>query len=226
MMFEKFGRKVGIGSASIALSGGLVLAGVSACTGEGGMLVPSGEGPPQVRIELTDLPSELLASAEVWISRVYLVGGGQGQVDLFFDAEDPHHVDLLELRDGVRLDLTGDVEVPEGEYGQLRLVVDSARVTLADERTFTDGSTTRSLFVPSGAQAGIKVNLRNRDGTEPGEEEEGALVLEEDTVTVVLVDFDVDRNFVFQGSEQAGFHGVLFTPVLVEVEREVEPQGG
>jgi hypothetical protein len=225
-MFERFGRKFGTGLAALAVAGGLVLAGVSACDGDGGLLVPSGETPPQVRIELTDLPSELLASAEVWISRVYLVGGGQGQVDLFFDAEDPHHVDLLELRDGVRLDLTGDVEVPEGDYGQLRMVVDSAVVTLAEGRTFTDGSTSRPLFVPSGAESGIKVNLRDRDGSDPGEDEEGVLNLEEGTTTVVLVDFDVDRNFVFQGSEQAGFHGVLFTPMLKEIQREVEPTEG
>ena len=39
------------------------------------------------------------------------------------------------------------------------MVVDSATVTLADGVTFQDGSSTDTLFVPSGMQSGIKVQL-------------------------------------------------------------------
>jgi hypothetical protein len=38
---------------------------------------------------------------------------------------------------------------------------------------------------------------------------------------VVLVDFDVDQNFVIQGNPEtpAGINGILFTPVLRELSR-------
>ena len=59
----------------------------------------------KVQILLTDAPSDMIASAEVWISHVYLQGrvgepeeDGGGRVDLFNDPESPHHYDLLELQ--------------------------------------------------------------------------------------------------------------------------------
>jgi hypothetical protein len=174
-------------------------------------------GPAQIQILLTDAPADYIESAEVWISRVYLVPGkdeeGEGNgppwVDLFNDADDPLHFDLLELRDGITADLTGYVEINEGNYGQLRLVVSSALVTLKDPYTFNNGDVSRPLFVPSGMQTGIKVLLA------------GPIVIENDKLVIVTVDFDVDENFVLQGNPNtpAGIHGILFTPVLKEKGR-------
>ncbi len=175
-----------------------------------------GTGPndqPRVQVQLKDFPAEMVASAEVWISHVYLQGGAEGRVDLFRDPENPRHYDLLTLQNGVVADLTEAEPVPPGRYSQLRLVVDSARVTLVEGVTFADGSSERSLFVPSGAQTGIKVQLA------------GDIEAEEGTTTIVLVDMDVRRNFVFQGSSVSGFVGVLFTPVLKEEARSVEEEG-
>jgi hypothetical protein len=170
-----------------------------------------------VQVLLTDAPSDRIAAAEVWISRVYLQGDGEdeveegvegdeegGRVDLFNDPADPRSYDLLTLRDGVTADLTGTVEVPAGRYAQLRLVVDSARVTLIEGFTFANGDTSRSLFVPSGSSSGIKVQL-----AEPVESSDSE-------TSVVLVDFDVDANFVFQGPPGAP-NGVLFTPTLRQI---------
>lgn len=36
---------------------------------------------------------------------------------------------------------------------------------------------------------------------------------------VVLVDFDVDRNFVIQADPPHGIRDILFTPTLVEQQR-------
>lgn len=170
-----------------------------------------------VQVLLTDAPSDRIATAEVWISRVYLQGGDDdevgegeddegrgGRVDLFNDPGNPRTYDLLTLRDGVTAELTGIVDVPAGDYGQLRLVVDSARVTLVEGFSFSNGDTTRPLFVPSGSASGIKVQLT--DPVEASEEE----------ATVILVDFDVARNFVFQGPPEAP-NGVLFTPTLRQI---------
>ena len=130
-------------------------------------------------------------------------------MDLFNDPEEPLAFDLLTLRDGVIADLTGEVELPAGTYRQLRMIVADAEVTLAEGYTFSNGESMRKLFIPSGAQSGIKVNL-----VEPITTEAGA-------VDVVLVDFDVNQNFVLQGNPDtpAGLRGVLFTPMLRELSR-------
>lgn len=176
------------------------------------------DGSGRVQILLTDAPSDYIQTAEVWISRVYLLPGendaedGPGFVDLFNDPDEPHWFDLLTLRDGVTAELSEAVDVPEGRYRQLRLIVDSARVTLAPGYLFNDGSDTRRLHVPSGQQTGIKVQL-----ADPVEAEDGSL-------TILTVDFDVDENFVIQGNPEtvAGINGILFTPVLKEKSRSTQ----
>jgi hypothetical protein len=106
--------------------------------------------------------------------------------------------------------LLADHLVPARSYGQLRLIVDSAEVTLVDGAHFSDGSTTKELTIPSGAQTGIKVQLASPITADAGE------------LTIVTVDFDVADNFVLQGPADAP-HGVIFTPVLKEKGRTETP---
>lgn len=172
----------------------------------------------QVQILLTDAPSDAIESAEVFISRVYLKAGVDAEeeddeagtdVDLFNDPENPKVFDLLTLRDGVTAELTAEVEIPEGNYHQLRLVVAEAVVTLADPYTFKNGDPkVASLHVPSGSSSGIKVRLDEEiDATEG-------------TVTIITVDFDVEDNFHLQGVGQGTeVNGVTFTPSLQEKGR-------
>jgi hypothetical protein len=171
----------------------------------------------RVQIRLTDAPSDYIASAEIWVSAVYLQrrsddDEGDPRVFLFDDAENPKHYDLMTLRDGVTADLTEPTDVEAANYGQLRLVVDSAFVTLIDGLEFSDGGNTASLKVPSGSSSGIKVDL-----VEPVDAEEGETL-------VLLVDFDVNENFRLQGNPDspAGLKGILFTPVLKEKSRTEE----
>src|SRR5712691_675025 len=107
----------------------------------------------QVDVQLTDAPANL-ASATVWVSKVYLVGE-PGQ---FTITETPAQYNLLALQNGVTT-LLGSALIPAGDYQQLRLVVDSARVTLAPGLTFSDGSTEKTLKVPSGDESGLKVDF-------------------------------------------------------------------
>jgi hypothetical protein len=184
--------------AGVTLLAGLALA---ACE------MPPGSASEQSRIRLllTDAPGPDIESAVVWISRAYLVPGEEGEAVVVTD--EPQEHDLLLLQNGVTA-LLGDASVPAGTYAQLRLVVDSARLTLADGFTFDDGSTTKSLRVPSGAQTGIKVNFA------------GGLDLTGDVD--VVVDFDVAQNFVFQGPPQ-GPYRVLFTPHLKGSAEPLQP---
>ncbi|MFC1572161.1 DUF4382 domain-containing protein [Candidatus Eisenbacteria bacterium] len=172
-------------------------------------------GEATLRIVLTDEPTDLLDSAMVTISRVYLVPGGADSafVDLLPDTDPPMTYDLLTLQDGVEAFLA-EKPVPADSFAQLRLVVDEATVSLADGYMFRDGTTSSTLHVPSGQQSGIKVHL-----AEP-------IVVTGDSMLVVVVDFDVNDNFVIQGNPDApaGIQGILFTPVLKEKGRRTEDE--
>ena len=79
--------------------------------------------------------------------------------------------DLLELVNGVFATL-GEVELEAGRYTQIRIVLESATVTV--------DSTTHDLFVPSGAQSGLKLV--------------GGFTVEADALNEVTLDFDVARS--------------------------------
>lgn len=176
----------------------IVLAAVVACDNTGPQLA-------QVSLYLTDDPSDQIASAQVWISRAYLVPGsddaaaGGGGKRGFTITDDPQQYDLLQLQNGVTALLGSDL-IPVGDYAQLRLVVDSAKITLAAGMTFEDGSSTRMLKVPSGSESGIKVGFPGRVHVDPAG-------------TALVVDFPVAQNFVFQGALSQP-RDVLFTPTL------------
>jgi hypothetical protein len=195
------------------LTPALVIAALGACESS----TDATDDTAVIKILLTDAPVDYIEEAWVEIPRVYLISGEQEPeegppfVDLFNDPASPRTYDLLTLRDGITADLTGEVEVPAGQYRQLRLIVSRAEITLREGYAFNDGTRTRSLFVPSGAQTGIKVDL-----LEPVNAERG-------TLQIILVDFDVDQNFVIQGNPEtpAGIHSILFTPRLREIARNV-----
>jgi len=187
---------------------------------------PNGTNTASIRVMLTDAPSDYISSAEVTISRVYLMAAAAdsmedstaapaGAIDLLPEGSEPLTFDLLDLQDGLEAYL-GEVQVPAGMYHQLRLVVDDASVTLADGYTFPDGTDTAGLKTPSAHKSGIKVQL-----AEPIPADEGM-------VTIVTVDFDVNQNFVLQGNPEtpAGIKGVLFKPVLKEKHRAQEEDTG
>jgi hypothetical protein len=146
-------------------------------------------------VRLADAPGEEIESAVIWVSGVSVIGtDGASHVI----STDTASYDLLDLQHGVTAYL-GSAEIPTGTYNQMRLLVDSARVTLKSPVIFTSGSPTASLKVPSGSTSGLKVNLGNVSVV-PGE-------------TVLLVDFDVSRSFVFQGPP-GGPKSASFKPVI------------
>ena len=176
-----------------------------------------------IQVQMTDAPSDMIQSAEVWVSRVYLQGGPGhaadtadastgGRVDLFNDKANPFHVDLLLLRNGLVANLTDSVSVEAGDYKQLRIVVDSATVTLKAPYKFENGTTSASLKIPSGSSSGVKVDLSTNVATEEGE------------VFTILVDVDVNQNFVIQSTPNAPnvIRSILFTPVIKEKARAKE----
>jgi hypothetical protein len=181
----------------------------------------------QLAVRITDAPDSMLASADIWVSRVYLKGEGESQhgdstasdststdstavVDLFNDPTNPRHYDLLTLQDSVTAELAAATNIDVGNYDQLRIVVDSARVTLANGYFFADSSASMTLHVPSGAESGIKVEL------------EDALGVASDSTTTITVDFNVADNFVFQMNQNGTIRQILFKPVIRERSRHME----
>jgi hypothetical protein len=170
-------------------------------------------GMAHITVQLTDAPSVEFDSAVVEIGRVTLI---PVEGDPIVITEEGGRFDLLDLQNGVTATL-GDEIIPAGDYSELRLVVTSAYVGLADPYAFENGDTESSLKVPSGAQSGIKVKLRSMDA------DTMVPFVSIDENVVLVVDFDVHQNFKTQGNfdTPAGLKGVLFTPVLRAVVRDV-----
>lgn len=170
-----------------------------------------------LRVLLTDAPAEYVGAALVDIGAVELIPNDDGPpITLTEDGTDGP-VDLLNLQNAATMALAS-AEIEAGSYAQLRLIVESASVALIDGYEFNDGSTEKSLTVPSGAQTGIKLNL----GAGDDEDGEGALEIAPGEMVLVL-DFDVSQSFVIQGSPEtpAGINDVLFKPTLRVVVEDV-----
>lgn len=222
-MMKRIARTV-----SCVLVAGIVVV-AAACDDEAGLTGLDGDA--RVQVLLTDAPTDSLSEATVWISRAYLQPTDDSEAERhdLFNAEDEgvdaKEFDLLDLQNDITAELTDASSVESGTYQQLRLVVDSARVSLAEvdtdgdgtpdtQLTFQDGSESMLLFVPSGMQSGIQVQLDAPIDADAGE------------LTIVVVDFDVNDSFVFQASPETGIRDVLFTPVLHERGRTEESVDG
>lgn len=176
---------------------------------------PTGDGnTSHLTLQLTDAPAEYLESAVVEIGRIELLPADGGDRIVLTEAGGTY--DLLTLQDGVTAELAS-ISIPAGSYHELRMVVESAELTLKAGYEFEAGGSTQTLHVPSGAASGIKVKLRTADG----DEEAGIEIRPGETVLVV--DFDVSQNFVIQGDAEtpAGIKSYSFTPVLRAVVRDV-----
>lgn len=201
-------------------------------------------GTAQLSILVTDAPGGEFASAEITVGGVHLIDTAGQAVPV---TEAGGTFDLLDLQDGVTAVLA-TASVPAGRYVQMRMVIEAARVTLADGHRFTDGAATRDLFVPGGARSGLKINLfgtdwtmgmpdSGRSGRDPdvvgqGRARAGRQGAGSDSLvrsngvamvpgeTIIVLDFDVTRNFVLQGPPGAP-HGALFTPMIRAVVRDI-----
>ena len=99
---------------------------------------------------------------------------------------------LLELTNGAMAEL-GSAELETGTYEQIRLILSQGGHSVVVEGVEHD------MFVPSGAQTGIKLNVNAE--------------IEPDITYTLLLDFDAARSVVEQGSEQSGVE-YLLQPVI------------
>lgn len=99
--------------------------------------------------------------------------------------------DLLELTNGA-YEVLGEAELETGTYQQIRLILS------ADGHSVVADSTEEDMFVPSGEQTGIKLNVNAE--------------IKEDITYTLLLDFDASRSVVETGGQ--GEARYLLKPVI------------
>lgn len=165
----------------------------------------------KLNLVLTDEVGDVL-TAMVTIDQIYLQpseGSDAGRIVL---RDEDITVDLLTLADAYA-DLVTDAEIPVGSYSQLRFVVSGAYLEVETETGsaiyasspdyagLPEGATVDgALVMPSLAQTGIKVVLPD-----------DAVVIGEDEVVTLVVDFDVAESF---GHAAGGSGNWVMHPVI------------
>jgi hypothetical protein len=172
----------------------------------------TGKGKVTVHITDAPFPANLVEHAFVTIERMQLrlkdgnckTTEGEEIPDcdegFLILLDEPVKIDLMQLRNGLS-QVLADVEVPVGVYDMIRLFVVDAEIVLDSETSFP-------LKVPGGSTGGLKVFLSNN------------IVVTEDGLAEVLIDFDLSRSFIAQGNPKTkkGIHGFIFKPVIRAVD--------
>lgn len=168
----------GIGAMAVALAG---------CSGggDGGGLAPDepGEGNPtgQLTLAITDAPVDDATAVVVEFTGLELKPSGDvPPFDIDFDS--PRQIDLLALQGGTSEALISSEDVPAGEYEWVRLKVNAELGVIDSFISFDDGSM-HSLFVPSGAQTGLKLV--------------SDFVVVVDGLASYTIDFDLRKSIVY-----------------------------
>ena len=164
-----------------------------------------------VIVKITDapFPAEMVAEANVTIDWIKLLKQDEGEgndslLSAMIDLEDDITINLLALSNGVT-EILSESDVPPGLYNEIRLHIKDAGIMLKDSTIF-------NLKVPSGDESGLKIKIRP------------ALEIGANTVSEVLLDFDVSRSFVLRGNMKHGYGkvvGFIFKPVVRAVASAV-----
>ncbi|MFH5885057.1 DUF4382 domain-containing protein [Halalkalibaculum sp. DA3122] len=160
---------------------------ISGCD-ESGTSTNSGMGTLEVRMH--DAPASY-DEVNVFVERVEI--NREEDSEGWMTISEPQQTyNLLELTNGAYTVL-GDTTLETGTYHQIRLILNS------DGHSVVVDGEEKSMFVPSGAQTGIKLNVDAE--------------IEEDLEYVLLLDFDASRSVVKRGQGQANPE-YLLKPVI------------
>lgn len=108
----------------------------------------------QMTLAVTDAPVDNATSVVVQFTGVEIKPQDGGS--LTFDFDQPRDIDLLALQGGGSELLLDGVTLPAGQYNWIRLMVNANPVLLDSYIMLEDGSQ-YSLFIPSGAETGLKL---------------------------------------------------------------------
>lgn len=159
----------------------LVFAGVlllASCGGSSTQVEP----PPvaktgRLTLGVTDAPVDDANKVVVQFTGVAIKKADADESEFMFS--EPRQIDLLSLQGGGSELLLDDIELEAGEYQSIRLMVNAERNTMDSYIELTD-SNQISLFVPSGAQTGLKLN--------------DSFIILADGSSNLIIDFDLRKS--------------------------------
>lgn len=163
----------------------------------------------KVTLRLTDapFPGEMVEQVNVTIDMVRLKIAGDEEAEEsdsevtddgseFITLEVEKTFNLLELGNGETA-IMGDLEIPAGEYKEIRLHVVDAKIKLINVEEEME------IKIPGGSSSGLKIKIQP------------TLVINEGEEYDVLLDFDVSRSFLVKGNPKKGeIKGFMFKPVI------------
>jgi hypothetical protein len=148
-------------------------------------------------VEMTDAPIDSADAVNVFIERVEV--NRQGNSDGWVTLNEPQQeYDLLELTNGATT-VIGSAELDAGTYPQIRLILSE------DKHSVEVDGNIHEMFVPSGAQTGIKLDINAE--------------IEEDIEYVLLLDFDASRSVVKAGQNDQ--RPYILKPVIKAKEKAI-----
>lgn len=154
-----------------------------------------------IKFQITDapFPVEMLEKAEITVSKLELkdAKGGDKYINVF---NEETKIDLLKLSNGVTQFL-GEIEVPEGNYSEVRFFVTQTILKFRNQQEF-------NFKIPSSLQSGIKILISP------------SIMVNRDIVTEVLLDFDLSQSFVVNGPID-DINNYIFKPVIRAVNNTV-----
>ncbi len=131
-----------------------------------------------MEVRLHDAPGEF-EEVNVYVKRVEVnrEDSGEGWITI---NEPEKHIDLLKLVNG-NYEVLGEAELEAGTYHQIRLI-------LGNENNLVIDGETKDLFVPSGQDTGVKLNINT--------------TIHEGEEIMILLDFNVEKSIVMAGPPQ------------------------
>lgn len=177
---------------SLLLSAGLLL---TACADS------FGTDTNLVTLKITDAPVD--EADNVWVEFTAVTFKSEEGEDHTFELDPAQRINLLALQGSESQALVENVEIPAGNYNQIRLSVNAEFDSVMDSYITING-TQHELFIPSGSQSGLKLNtpFTIAEGTV------GMTVADENSV--YTIDFDLRKSIV----NPVGQPGYILKPVL------------
>jgi hypothetical protein len=127
-------------------------------------------------VEMTDAPIDSAAQVNVFVERIE-VNNADDSTGWITVAEPQQSYNLLDYTNG-EVAVLGGTDLEAGTYPQIRMILGEGNNLVVYN---DDGSTsTYDLFVPSGTQSGLKINVN--------------AVIEEGIEYTMLLDFDASRS--------------------------------
>lgn len=170
----------------------------TSCLSNGSKTLDNLEGATgNLRVLATDAPfnHSTVTAANITVTEINVLRADGAEKLVIMDSKKT--LNLIDLKNGL-VSTLAELNIPSGDYSEMRLVIESASVELNDGRIF-------HLTVPSGAQSGLKVKLSP------------SIVVSERLSSDILLDFDLSRSFVPQGNDNGsgdGITGFHFKPVI------------